>query len=97
MKFSELTEQQQLVIHPIWRRENPNALLEEIDGACPTELWQCFLEAENDPDAVIELYRALFEPYHIAIYDELWRIHKPNEYKQVLVLTGRLDELLAPP
>jgi hypothetical protein len=77
--------------------------LEEISEECETELWRHFLEYESDPDICIDCYRALFEPNYDAqmeVFDYLWTILQKlnptgfnSTYAQVLIATGRVDEL----
>jgi hypothetical protein len=103
MKFSELTEQQQATIRPMWRKKNPNASIDEIEGEYETELWHYFLAAESDPEKVMSLYYSLFDPNHQArldMLDKLWTIFNqlspPNLdfwIANIYMMTDRLDGL----
>lgn len=102
MKFSELTEQQQLIIQPAWREEYPGLPLADLDNECPTELWRYFISVESDPEECMALYYALFEPNHqvaLDIFDEcfnlLLKFGIAGDYAKVLAATGRTEELLA--
>jgi hypothetical protein len=103
MKFSELTEQQQLIIQPEWRKWNPALPMEDLDKECETELWRYFIAVESDPEECIALYYALFDPNYQAkldVFDTCWLIilnlAPPGlncSLAQILAMTGRVDEL----
>lgn len=92
--FNDLTEEQKNTI----RQTCPDP-----ENATVEEMWQCFLETENDPDEVLAIYRALFDPEYATkmdVFDHAWGILiKLNPtgfnsaYAQVLAMTGRVGEL----
>jgi hypothetical protein len=103
MKFSQLTEQQQLIIQPEWRKWNPALAMEDIEHECETELWRYFIAIESDPEECIALYYALFDPNYQAkldVFDKLWTIlnqlSPPSlnlPLANIFVVTGRISEL----